>query len=289
MNGEGDRGEEDGSEEQQRDATPVADLDESLAQSVGKVVPTATEVESHPLKNGEAGVDSEATPLPRSNTLIEENEAYRQVCATFSPAMAHAAYVPFCILLGQINLNKNLYNTDLIEHIAYSHDKIAQPNSPLPTVWDVPATEPEDSSDSDSTSSSDDSFDDSLRDVAMKLGPVAAAVHSKSGLGSDAAGFGRSSWFVGLEEGGESGDVKGEGANSEDVKGGGGGVPKGGSSGGSSLNASGILQWYQRSFSDGQSDTKTSTLDWHSATFEAKFGRAHSSPDGKTGGTATSR
>ena len=269
-------------------ATLMADLDESLTQSMGKVVPTATEVESHPLcagTNGEA--DAEATPLPRSDTLIEENETYRQVCATFSPAMAHAAYVPFCLLLGQINLNKNLYNTDLIEHIAYSHDKVAQPNSPLPSVWDMPDMKSESSSGSESETSSGDDFDDSWRDVAMKLGPV-AAIHGKSGLGSDAAGFGRSSWFVDLEEGGDGGDVKGEGgAKTDDLKGGGGGAPKGVSGGGGSANTSGIFQWYQRSSSDGQPESKTNSLDQHSATFEAKFGQLHLSPDGKTTGAGT--
>ena len=290
-NGEKARGkEEDGSDR----ATLSADLNESLTQSARKVVPTATEVESHPLNlrnGGEADPDQEATPLPSSDTLIEENEAYRQVCATFSPAMALAAYIPFCRLLGQINLNKNLYNTDLIEHIAYSHDKVAQPNSPLPNVWDRPDSESESSSDSEDETSSGEDLDDSWRDVAMKLGPV-AAIHGKSGLGSDAAGFGRSSWFVDLEEGGEGGDIKGEGgAKADDLKGGGGGgggVPKGVSAGGSSANTSGIFQRYVRSSSDGVSESKTNSLDHHSATFEAKFGQSILSPDGKTAGVGTS-
>ena len=41
-----------------------------------------------------------------------------------------------------------------------------------------------------------DSEDDVVRDASMRVGPVSAV----TGLGKDEAGFGKSSWFVTLQE-----------------------------------------------------------------------------------------
>ena len=117
--------------------------------------------------------------------------------------MAHAAYVPFCRLLGQFTLNDKLYNTELIESIAYGHDQKAQP-SPLQTIFDVLEEESEASSDSKTDEDSEEDLDGHL---ALKLGPV-AAISGKSGLGGDSASFGKSLWFVKLNDEGD--DMKNE-------------------------------------------------------------------------------
>ena len=178
--------------------------------------PLVTEARSHPLspspdslseEEGDEHKDSSgrrdtvtATSFTTdTTTLIENSEAFRQVCATFSPAMAHAAYVPFCRLLGQFTLNNKLYNTDLIERIAYGHDQKAQP-SPLQTIFDVIDEESEASSDSKTDEDTEEDFDDNL---ALKLGPV-AAISGKSGLGGDSVSFGKSLWFVKLNDEGDS-------------------------------------------------------------------------------------
>ena len=113
--------------------------------------------------------------------------------------MAHNSYIQFCRLLGQYNLGDKLYNRELIEQIAYGHDEAAQPKSPLPNV--LAELEPE----SDPSSESEDDSDGGetsieKRDAAIKVGPIIAV----TGLGKDASGFGRSSWFVSLDEREES-------------------------------------------------------------------------------------
>lgn len=236
------------------------------------------EVDSHPLSTcGDSEVDSE---LQRASSILEDTEAYKQQQATFTPAMAHAAYIPFCLLLGQIKLNSVLYNTDLIENIAYGHDRIAQPNSPLPCIWEDSEAEAEASSDSNSDASTDDQGDDSFSGAALKLGPV-TAIQSKSGLGKDAANFGRPSWFVDLGEGeqeevgvgGEEEERKEEKKEEERRS-----VLKG---------AAGFLHfWGSRSSPEMTLDHKRDSLGHYSANFDAKFSsvQSHSSPDSKTGG-----
>ena len=184
--------------------------------------PLTKEVRSHPLspspdslseeeegecEEGEGRRDTvtAASATKDTTVLIENSEAFRQVCATFSTAMAHAAYVPFCRLLGQFTLNDKLYNTELIESIAYSHDQKAQP-SPLQTIFDVLEEESEASSDSKTDEDSEDDLDGNL---ALKLGPV-AAISGKSGLGGDSASFGKPLWFVKLND-------EGDGMRSEEV------------------------------------------------------------------------
>ena len=193
-------------------------LEHQLAGS-GKAVPLSKEVSLHPLspssesrdsEEGEEGKERRGTviatsPKEDTTTLFENSEAFRQVCTTFSPAMAHAAYVPFCRLLGQYTLNNQLFNTDLIESIAYSHDQKAQP-SPLPSIFDALEDDALSSSDSESEENSDEDIDESF---VLKLGPI-AAISAKSGLGDDSASFGQSSWFVDLTEEGDREGVKNE-------------------------------------------------------------------------------
>ena len=165
--------------------------------------PTAEMVEQHPLTPQKEDLD--VTPkLARHSrelkeeVLLGESETYRQVCATFSRPMAHNSYIQFCRLLGQYNLGDKLYNRELIEQIAYGHDEAAQPKSPLPNVLTEPAPESDLSSESDDDSDGDMSIE--KRDAAIKVGPIIAV----TGLGKDASGFGRSSWFVDLNEKEES-------------------------------------------------------------------------------------
>ena len=162
-------------------------------------VPTAKTVEQHPLTLQKE--DLNVTPkLARHSrelkeeVLLGESEPYRQVCATFSKPMAHNSYIQFCRLLGQYNLGAQLYNTELIEQIAYGHDEAAQPKSPLPNVLAEPTPESDPSSESEDDSDGETSIE--KRDAAIKVGPIIAV----TGLGKDASGFGRSSWFVDLDE-----------------------------------------------------------------------------------------
>ena len=255
---------------------------------------TSTVVDLHPLtpdvdaNNGYHNDPEES--LPSLRTLVEDNESFRQICATFSSAMAHAAYIPFCILIGQIQLNKNLYNTELIENIAYSHDEVAKPNSLLPSVWETDQIlVPDSESESGSEESNDDEANDDLKyDVALKFGPV-VALHGKSGLGEDSCSFGRSNWFVDLDEG--EGEVMGVGSGGGTVGGGGGGggAVKGEDGaqtarGGEGTKPAGgvglaFLQQRQRSGSQtesGQEGTKSDSMDRPSANFFAKFGKLES-------------
>ena len=155
-------------------------------------------VEVHPLTESRNEI---VTPTPSS--YIQDNEVYCQLCATFSKAVAHFSYINFCKLLGQYYLQDSLRNADMIEQIIYSHDEVANPNSPLVSIL----TDPVDcNSDTNSDSKSEDDSDDDdvgmARDAALMVGPIAAV----TGLNLEEAGFRKSSWFVELE-GEESGST----------------------------------------------------------------------------------
>ena len=168
-----------------------------------RVVPSEV-VEQHPLTPQKEGLDSTPKLARHSRELKEEvllgeNETYRQVCATFSKPMAHNSYIQFCRLLGQLNLGAKLSNTDLIEQIAYGHDDASQPKSPLANVLTEVYPESDLSSESDDDSDGGEASVET-RDAAIKVGPIIAV----TGLGKEASGFGRSSWFVDLNESDES-------------------------------------------------------------------------------------
>ena len=151
---------------------------------------------------------------PLTVSLSTHNLALEQLHQTFSPAMAHAAYIPFCMLLGQISLNTELRNTELIEHIAYGYDNHAgQENRVLPSIF-LPS---EDEGSSSSNSDSEDSTtadttrpaeEELERDVTIKLGPV-EALQQRRGLGRDAVSFGRTTWFVDLNQDAGGGEMGG--------------------------------------------------------------------------------
>lgn len=176
------------------DLNPPFLLSSSLKGSVGVVShPEAKTVEFHPLTGSLEEGGGGDTP----SSYVPDSEAYRQLCITFSKAMAHSAYVNFCKLLGQYYLADCLCNAELIEQIAYSHDEVAHPNSPLTSILTESF-----SCDSDTNSdggSDEDSDDDDMgvaRDAAIKVGPIAAV----TGLNMEESGFRKSSWFVDLEE-----------------------------------------------------------------------------------------
>lgn len=165
---------------------------EALTSSLKKSVtyPEAKIVEFHPLI---ASIDDEAKGSGRN----VDGEVMKQLCNTFSKAMAHSAYIQFCKLLGQYYLHDCLCNADLIEQIAYSHDEVAQPTSPLASILTDPVGY--DSDTNSEASSNDDSDDDDVgmvRDAVLKVGPIAAV----TGLGMEESGFRKSSWFVDLED-----------------------------------------------------------------------------------------
>ena len=63
-----------------------------------RVVPTATPVDIHPLTPADT-----SSQKPPGDKLLG-SESYQQLCATFTRAMAHTAYIPFCRLLGQVRI-----------------------------------------------------------------------------------------------------------------------------------------------------------------------------------------
>ena len=154
-----------------------------------------------------------ARPKPPTSSPSTQDMALEQLQETFTPAMAHATYIPFCKLLGQISVNMELRNTELIEHMAYSYDDRArEENRPLPSVF-LPPGDNRSSSDSGSEDSlTDDTArtgeEDLVRDVTVKLGPV-LAMQQKRGLGGDAVSFGRPSWFIDLQQEVGTGDIGG--------------------------------------------------------------------------------
>ena len=141
-----------------------------------------------------------------------QDMALEQLQETFTPAMAHATYIPFCKLLGQISVNMELQNTELIEHMAYSYDDRArEENRSLPSVF-LPSDDDHSSSDSESedsppTEDTTRTFEEDLvRDVTIKLGPV-MAMQQKRGLTGDSVSFGRPSWFIDLQQEVGAGEV----------------------------------------------------------------------------------
>ena len=100
----------------------------SLDRDVQDTPPSTTQVTSYTLNPGNDG------GAPAINTP-DWSAVMGQLQATFTPAMAHATYIPFCQLLGQIKLNMELRNTDLIEQIAYSYDESVQEKGLLPSVF----------------------------------------------------------------------------------------------------------------------------------------------------------
>lgn len=155
----------------------------------------------------EGGQSSTSHPLSSNSKkpftgLSPPDLALEQLHATFSPAMAHAAYIPFCKLLGQIKLNTELCNTELIEQIAYSYDENVQQNSSLPSVFTSSEKEElSSSSDSETEDSTGEerTEDDIAHDVTIKVGPI-VALQRRWGLDKDAVNFGRSNWFVDLNQ-----------------------------------------------------------------------------------------
>lgn len=148
----------------------------------------------------EEGSSTGTGPHASNGDSIPDSEYYRQLCATFSKSMAYIAYIMFCKLLGQIYLQDCLCNADLVEQLAYSHDEVAQPFSPLTKIFTDPISLDTDTA-SDSSDSEDDEDDEEVevtmaRDAALKVGPIVAV----TGLNMEESGFRKSSWFVDLEE-----------------------------------------------------------------------------------------
>lgn len=56
----------------------------------------------------------------------------QQLCKVFTPKLAHSAYVKMCLVLGQLNLRRELYNTELVEQITYSHDEAIHISTTFP-------------------------------------------------------------------------------------------------------------------------------------------------------------
>ena len=211
----------------------------------------------------------------------EVDDVCSQLCHTFNHAMAHAAYIPFCLALGQINVGKLLgKKVDLIEQMAYSYDEVIH-KSVLPCVFhdeDYIDMEKEgmatESSDSEVEKGSDDE-EDLQGEAALTLGPL-GSIHVIKKLDKDATSFGRSNWFIDLREGEGEAEKPGEGvATGESAKG-----SEGVEAGTGTLRRGGdrltITSWRPRPFkqaedtvSEGVPSCGVSTLS--SAAFEEKY------------------
>jgi len=111
----------------------------------------------------------------RDDTEGKENFLpIQQLCRVFTPKLAHAAYVKMCLVLGQLNLRRELYNTELVEQITYSHDETMQNTITFPQPSNfVPSSY---SSDQSGYTSCDNSDDDNLN--TSSLGPF---IHGNKG------------------------------------------------------------------------------------------------------------
>jgi WD repeat-containing protein 81 len=75
-------------------------------------------------KHEELGIHEKLVPEKSPSTDGNEcvvDEVLLQLQNVFTPELAQAAYVPFCQLMGQINMRQMLYNADLIEQVSYQH------------------------------------------------------------------------------------------------------------------------------------------------------------------------
>lgn len=87
----------------------------------------------------------------------EDFAPIQQLCKVFTPKLAHSAYVTMCLVLGQLNLRRELYNTELVEQITYSHDESLQTPTtfPQPTHF-IPSSYSSDHSEYTSCDSGDE-------------------------------------------------------------------------------------------------------------------------------------
>ena len=262
-----------------------------------------THVTSHSLDDG-------VTPIINKPKWPEALE--QQLQATFTPAMAHATYIPFCKLIGQIRITNELQNSDLIEQIAYNYDNDEKEKVCLPSVFPTSEDELSSLSSAESDDSTAEEYD-TAHDVTIKLGPV-VALQRKRGLSEDAVDFGRPSWFVNLQhessvdstgnvvtptgvERGNEGLIGGSGVGSG-VVGGSTEVARGmgeegvagkgwieGVRGSAMATASGLLQQLiqtRPAVDIGSSGAGTDSLARHSVNFDLKFQPSHVAQTGQT-------
>ena len=227
------------------------------------------------------GQDPTKSPTPLGD---EVDNVCNQLCHTFNDAMANKAYVPFCLILGQINVGKLLDKRDLVEQMAYSYDEVKH-KSALPCVLHSEdySLEEEglvvmDDASSDVEKGSDDE-ENVQEEATFSLGPM-GSIHAIKKLDKEATSFGRSNWFVELNEVEGEGEKLGEGVAIGDATKGGEGVEAGTGTG--TLKRSGdrvtITNWRPKPFKLTAEDTTISegvpcypgsTLS--SAAFEEKY------------------
>eukprot|EP00731_Ephydatia_muelleri_P027848 Em0019g721a len=239
----------------------------------------------------ESGHLKAKSPTPLGD---EADDVCSQLCRTFNDAMANAAYVPFCLILGQINVGKLLSKKDLVEQMAYSYDEVKH-KSALPCVFhtedysvddeetsveDKGSEEVEKGSAVDKGSSDDEKGSDDEENVqeeaAFRLGPM-GSIHAIKKLDKQATSFGRSNWFVELNEVEGEAEKPGEGAAIGDVTKGGEGMEVGTGTLKRSGDRVSITSWRLKTFRAAVEDTSSegvpcypaSTLS--SAAFEEKY------------------
>lgn len=192
-------------------AQPVlAVLLQQFFSSFDRVIPTASPDDlssikaslsnSVNMKHEQLGIREELVldRIPGSNAREHvTDEILSQLQDVFTPELAEAAYVPFCQLIGQINMRRMLYNADLIEQVSYSHinqdrqraggsgQRVAQPGLISRGKHKMQATEKLNLAVVDATHNN-------------PLQPGSSDDESEEELDLSQVHFGRSSWFIPL-------------------------------------------------------------------------------------------
>ncbi|KAI0233832.1 WD repeat-containing protein 81 [Lamellibrachia satsuma] len=73
---------------------------------------------------------------------VNREQILGELRETFTPQLAHAAYIPFCRLAGDIHMEQNLINDDLIRRLCASHDQALSQQQFVHTELLTPDTPP---------------------------------------------------------------------------------------------------------------------------------------------------
>ena len=157
------------------DNSLLSHINEDTSGSPSSVTLTVQDTETVPLVS-KAMLSATPSKLARNlgSHLTDDTEGkenfvpIQQLCRVFTPKLAHAAYVKMCLVLGQLNLRRELYNTELVEQITYSHDEAIQSTVTFPQPANfIPSSYSSDQSGYTSCDNSED--DDDLN--TNNLGP----------------------------------------------------------------------------------------------------------------------
>ena len=147
-------------------------------------------------KHEELGIHEEL--VPEKNPSSDDNECVAdevllQLQDVFTPELAQTAYVPFCQLMGQINMRQMLYNADLIEQVSYQHidQNLVRLDQKAPLVHATDGKHKTEHAKKLNLAAVDATHNNPLQ-------PGSSDDDSDEELDLSQVNFGRSSWFVHL-------------------------------------------------------------------------------------------